>query len=362
VQGLSLLIVVLVIWVIVFAPLAGWLARGRARSPVVWSLFGAVLGPAAATLLVLAPPGRCPVCRNQVVGWPQLCPTCGRDLRSQPIDVAREAAARRASLISTPADQMVGARAGPVPGAPIAGLDAGALPGRAATALGLRPTSVSAPFSLPPLPPSSLLPAESDGGPGILGSGVFVGGSESLQVGSRYLLARVGDELHALGPVHVSPATIAARVPLRGVAPTFVEDRLLLAPTEPGRGPELAFGGVRLERAVDIVRELRLGDAADVATEPPWIPDVPVGPKKGRARVRSAAAAAAPALPSITAPEPTAVVPVPMAVPVAPERSAPRRPPLAIQAGPYVLRARVIIVMALAVGLMAAGIVSLLGR
>jgi hypothetical protein len=51
-----------------------------------------------------------------------------------------------------------------------------------------------------------------------------------------------------------------------------------------------------------------------------------------------------------------------MAVPVAPERSAPRRPPLAIQAGPYVLRARVIIVMALAVGLMAAGIVSLLGR
>jgi len=363
VPGLSLLIVLLVIWVIVFAPLTSWLARQRARPWIVWGLFGAVLGPAAAALLVMAPPGRCPTCRSQIVGWPQLCQSCGRDFGSPPIDAAREVAVRRASLISALPDSMAGTRSGPAPGAPTAGLDTGAVPGRAATALGLRPTSVSAPFSLPPL---ALVPPESESGPGILGSGVFVGGSESLQVGSRYLFARVGGDLHALGPVHVSPGTIAARVPLASVEPSFAGDRLLLAPAEPGRGPELAFGGVRLERDVDIVNELSVdrvdGVLAPRSMTPPPEPRLveTAGSKKRPARMRSAAASATPALQPIAAPEPAAIVPLPTAA--APEREAARRPQLAIQAGPYVLRARVIIAMALAVGLMAAGIVSLFGR
>ena len=369
---LSLLLVVLVAWVIVFAPLASWLARQRARPIVVWGVFGAVLGPAAAALLVMAPPGRCPVCGAPIVGWPQVCQTCGRDLRSQPIEIARESAARRASMISSPIDSIGGPSLGSVPTASPRGREPALPPGRPATALGLRPPAVSAPFSVSPVGP---LPLETEGGPGILGSGVFVGGSESLQVGSRYLFARVGDDLHALGPVHVSPATIAARVPLGGVDPSFVDDRLLIAPAGPGRGPELAFGGVRLERNVDIVRSLRVGAGNEGVSEPPWIPDSGSadgrstrGGQKKPARTRSARASTA----SAAAQEPVAPVAPPESTPVwgaassAPtiggQPAAARRPQLTIQAGPYVLKARVIIAMALAVGLMAAGLVSLIGR
>jgi hypothetical protein len=369
VPGLSLLIVLLVIWVIVFAPLASWLARQRARPWIIWGLFGAVLGPAATALLVMAPPGRCPACGNRIVGWPELCQTCGRDLGSQPID----AAARRAATISGPIDSIGGPSLGSVVGAPLGGSDASLSSARAATTLGLRPATVSAPFSLPPLYEVPALPPASEGGPAILGSGVFVGGSESLQVGSRYLFARVGDDLHALGPVHVSPATTAARVPLADVEPSLVEDRLLLAPTAPGRGPELAFGGVRLERNVDIVHELQFGEGGAAVAGPRSISEVsPLGgpsidtarPKKGSARVRSAAASTTAARELVAQPL-TSVAPEPAVAPrrwVAPDRLVARRPALTIQAGPYVLKARVIIVTALAVGLMAAGIVSLIGR
>jgi hypothetical protein len=370
----SLLLVVLVAWVIVFAPLASWLARQRARPWVAWGLFGAVLGPAAAALLVMAPPGRCPACGRPIVGWPQVCQTCGLDLRYQPIDIARENAARRASMIATPIDSIGGPSLDPVTTASLRSREVAALPpARPATALGLRPPAVSAPFSLSSSPPAAS-PLESEGGPGILGSGVFVGGSESLQVGSRYLFARVGDDLHALGPVHVSPATIAARVPLGGVEPSFVEDRLMLAPVEPGRGPELAFGGVRLERNVDIVRELRVGTGGAGVAEPPWIPDegsvdgrsTRAGVKKP-ARTRSARASAVAAPEDAASPELRLVPAVQAAAAarkptIADQPAAVRRPQLAIQAGPYVLRARVIIAMALAVGLMAAGLVSLIGR
>jgi hypothetical protein len=375
VPELSLLLVV-VAWVIVFAPLASWLARQRARPWVAWGLFGAVLGPAAAALLVMAPPGRCPACGRPIVGWPQVCQTCGRDLRSQPIDIARENAARRASMIATPIDSIGGPSLDPVATAALRSREVAALPpARPATALGLRPPAVSAPFSLSPSP-LAVPPLESEAGPGILGSGVFVGGSESLQVGSRYLFARVGDDLHALGPVHVSPATIAARVPLGGVEPRLVEDRLMIAPTEPGRGPELAFGGVRLERNVDIVRELRVGAGSEGLAEPPWIPDAGsvdggstrAGQKKS-ARTRSARASGvaqeAAASPDLTlAPAAQAVTAAQAAQEptIADRPAASRRPRLAIQAGPYVLRARVIIAMALAVGLLAAGLVSLIGR
>ena len=367
---LSLLLVVLVAWVIVFAPLASWLARQRSRPFVVWGLFGAVLGPAAAALLVMAPPGRCPVCGARVVGWPQVCQTCGRDLGSQAIEFARETAVRRASMISTPIDSIGGPSLDPAPTASLRSREVALPPARPATALGLRPPAVSAPFSLSPVAAVAPLPLETEGGPGILGSGVFVGGSESLQVGSRYLFARVGDDLHALGPVHVSPAMIAARVSLGGVDPSFVDDRLLLAPSGPGRGPELAFGGVRLERDVDIVRALRVGVGSDGVAEPPWIPDAgSVGGRSTRAgqkkpsRTRSGRAATVAAEAPAAPPEP---IPVWGATSVAPSiggQPAPRRrPQLTIQAGPYVLKARVIIAMALAVGLMAAGLVSLIGR
>ena len=52
--------IVLVLVAGVFAPLTGWFAPRRSRQPVLWFLFGAVLGPVALALLAIAPPGRCP--------------------------------------------------------------------------------------------------------------------------------------------------------------------------------------------------------------------------------------------------------------------------------------------------------------
>jgi hypothetical protein len=134
---------------------------------------------------------------------------------------------------------------------------------RSATALGRRATieaeesarTTPAPEAPRAKPPAAPRPAADT--LAILGSGVFIGGSESLQVGSRYLLARVGADLHVLGPVHISPAAIAARISLAGVEPTLLADRLLLTSIRPGRGSNLAFGGVSLESGVDVARDLR---------------------------------------------------------------------------------------------------------
>jgi hypothetical protein len=135
---------------------------------------------------------------------------------------------------------------------------------RSATALGRRATiEATEPVRTAPAPPEApratppAAPRPAADTLAILGSGVFIGGSESLQVGSRYLLARVGADLHVLGPVHISPAAIAARIPLAGVEPTLLADRLLLTSIRPGRGSNLAFGGVNLESGVDVARDLR---------------------------------------------------------------------------------------------------------
>jgi len=126
---------------------------------------------------------------------------------------------------------------------------------RSATGLGRRPSGGS----------QATGPRELEPGPGApndvanLGSGVFVGGSKSLQIGSRYLLDRVGSELHVLGPVHVDPDKVALRFPLGDVEATVEGDRLVIAPGPSGQGPDLAFGAVFLERNVDLGHELREG-------------------------------------------------------------------------------------------------------
>ncbi len=66
----------------VFGPAAGFLARRAARSPVVWLLYGAVLGPIAVVLLLLAPPGHCLACGRESHGWSGECLFCDADLRT----------------------------------------------------------------------------------------------------------------------------------------------------------------------------------------------------------------------------------------------------------------------------------------
>jgi hypothetical protein len=275
---------------ILFAPLASWLALQRARSWALWFLFGVALGPVASLLLVLAPPGVCPACGTRSVGWPRSCTNCKLVFGTRLSGAARQAGPDRAatgaadtagtvtvaSAVAVPAATPIAAPvATPVSAATARSTRRAtratpaepALPGpestrRSATALGRRAT-----LEPPAAPPAVATPAERATAPApqrapagtlaILGSGVFIGGSEALQIGSRYLLARVGAELHVLGPVHISPAAVATRIPLAGVEPTLLADRLLITSNRPGRGSDLAFGGVSLESGVDVARELR---------------------------------------------------------------------------------------------------------
>jgi hypothetical protein len=299
VPGLSVPILLVIVSAILFAPLASWLALQRARPWAVWFVFGVFLGPIASLLLVLAPPGRCPVCGNRSVGWPRTCSNCGLAFGSRlaPFGAngaeatatpARTASAEMVLEAATPAmaASVAGSRAtglkptgratrtsrtgsgssgitavagrgsDPVTGRTVPGPAGGAGPVlRPATTLGRRATA-RPPTLLEPHP----LPA-APSGPAILGSGIFVAGGKSLQIGSRYLFARVGSELHVLGPVHLSPEKVATRLSLADIEPTVVADRLLIAPVKRGQGPELAFGGVVLEGGVVIDRDLRV--AAD---------------------------------------------------------------------------------------------------
>jgi hypothetical protein len=273
---------------ILFAPLASWIAVQRVRSWPLWFLFGIALGPVAALLLLAAPPGRCPACGNRSVGWPRRCANCGLAFSAVPLDATIPmtpdglpvegvfaqldspgllgvggpgesivvAAAAASGTSYSPARLTVPDR-GPDRGTerPMVavgpGRDAASL-ARSATTLGRRPTDEPGPAAKP-----AAQRRPSSGTLAILGSGIFIGGSEPLQVGSRYLIARVGSELHILGPVHLSPAAVAARLPLSNVQPTVVADRVLISPAKPGRGADVAFGSVMLERDVDLVRDLK---------------------------------------------------------------------------------------------------------
>ena len=62
----------------VSAPLTGWMAFRRDRPPVAWFVFGALSGPLALVVLLVAPPGSCPRCDAVVEGWPSSCTNCGR--------------------------------------------------------------------------------------------------------------------------------------------------------------------------------------------------------------------------------------------------------------------------------------------
>lgn len=295
--GLSVPISLIIISAILFAPLASWLALQRARPWAVWFLFGVALGPIASLLLVLAPPGRCPVCGNRSVGWPRSCTNCGLAFGSRlapvvpnrpeaagvpartleaagmaagavaPVMAAAGARAGRRAIASSPTSRPARtsrARSGsssisdagrgsdPANGRSIPGANSGGPGGQPATTLGRRATEAPAKLLQPEPTPASTSTLV------ILGSGVFIAGGKSLQIGSRYLLARVGSELHVLGPVHVSPAKVAARLSLKNIEPTFVADRLLVAPAKPGQGPELAFGAVLLEHGVVVDRDLRV--------------------------------------------------------------------------------------------------------
>jgi hypothetical protein len=259
VPGVPLPILAVVGSAIVFAPLSSWLALQRGRSWAAWFFFGMVLGPIAVALLVAAPPGRCPACGTRLRGWPRACPGCGLTFTADVAAAAPEASGTAGPSSAEPAAGAASAPAGPLvpgrtarsarPADPSPARDPEPIR-RQATSLGRRPTIEGQPTtaSAPRRGPTVA----------ILGSGIFMGGSAPLQIGSRYLLARVGSELQALGPMHMSPSAVAARVPLAGTETTVVADRVLITGTNGGRGPTLAFASVAAEPGVDFTERLKV--------------------------------------------------------------------------------------------------------
>jgi hypothetical protein len=254
---LPVLIAAIVISAIVFAPLCSWLALQRGRSWLVWFLFGIPLGPIAAALLIAAPPGQCAACGTRSRGWPQRCAGCGLDFAEGRPDTDSFAVDR--GVVSAPDGRpsltIVPRPAGVAGHGPDASdgwkepIEAAQTPGRrAGTSIGRSPSAIRT---------SSSPSRRSAGTVAILGSGVFIGGTEPLQIGGRYQLARVGQELQALGPMHVSPSALAARVQLIDTQATLVGDRLLITTRDGDRGPTLAFSSVSAERGIDFQEELR---------------------------------------------------------------------------------------------------------
>ena len=232
-------VIALVVSGIVFAPLASWLAVQRGRSWAAWFLFGVALGPIAVGLLVAAPPGRCPACGTRTRGWPRRCEGCGVEFRRKPAETASDVDGTPTTIEAPePVPGRVARRASPAGSAVEPGR-------RSATTLGRRPTPQ-------PTPAAS---SRATGTVAILGSAIFIGGSASLQIGSRYLLAKVGNKLHVLGPIHISPSAVAARITLADVEATVLADRLLIT-GRAGTKLSLAFSSVAVEPDVDLEQQL----------------------------------------------------------------------------------------------------------
>jgi len=237
---LPLPVIALIVSGIVFAPMASWLAVQRGRSWAAWFLFGVALGPIAVGLLLMAPPGRCPACGTRTRGWPRRCEGCGVEFRRQPAATASDVDGAPTTIERPePEPGRVARRASPA--------ESVVEPGRrSATTLGRRATPEATPAPV----------SRSIGTVAILGSGIFIGGSASLQIGSRYFLAKVGTKLHVLGPIHISPSAVAARITLADVeAATVLADRLLIN-GRAGTNVSLAFSSVTVEPDVDLERQL----------------------------------------------------------------------------------------------------------
>jgi hypothetical protein len=258
--GLPDPIIAIVASAMIFAPVCSWLALQRGRSWAAWFGFGVALGPIAVAILLIAPPGRCPSCGTRTRGWPRRCDACGLVFTSGPSEAAVGAPVtvgpefvglthdRRSNQPGPASINSLDPESRPLGLAPRPRL-AGSADERdrhSATALGHR----AIPNEAPTPRPSSATPA-------VLGSGIFVGGSEPLQIGSRYFIARVGAEMQVLGPIHITPAEVAARIVLADVEATAVSDRLLIISREGGKST-LAFSAVTAQPGVDLQQQLLL--------------------------------------------------------------------------------------------------------
>ncbi|HEY6057213.1 MAG TPA: hypothetical protein VIV06_04235 [Candidatus Limnocylindrales bacterium] len=266
------------------------IARRRARNPLVWLVYGALLGPIAAALLLAAPPGRCPVCGFAVQGWQWVCIWCVSDLRTARAGPRGEAA------------WQPGIIAGQQPAGPAA--PAGARTAIAATAATASPTAAPGPASEPgatrssPRLTSAADPAAGKGAPfaskargsseaqadahasvGVgptahaeavmLASGIYVGGSESLLPGCRYGLMRAGRQLRIVGPLDVSPTVVRTEHDLSDLSVSAVGARVVISDLASSRSRFIvAFQAIAGSAPEELERRLAAPEL-DARAQPP---------------------------------------------------------------------------------------------
>jgi hypothetical protein len=63
--------------------------------------------------------------------------------------------------------------------------------------------------------------------------------------------------MQALGPMHISPSAVAARIHLGDTQATVVADRLLITGRTGNKGPTLAFSSVSAEPGIDLAEALK---------------------------------------------------------------------------------------------------------
>ncbi len=253
------------------APVTGWFARRRYRSPVVWFALAALTGPIATILLAVAPPGRCPNCEAPVVGWPISCDRCHARLRDGAMLTAPAAPARQPArqlapqsaqpwAHTLPADHPATAsileRAAIVaPPTPIDAARAGHRRDARPTSLGTRPGSAAALSVAPPVITASAYqiatgPTEQRTGD-VLSTGVYISGNAGLEIGACYAIARSDNLLRVFGPVDAGQLTIRHEGLISDFEVTAMDDRVIIAGREGRSTVAIVFrtiGGMRAEQ------------------------------------------------------------------------------------------------------------------
>lgn len=259
--------VILVLIVGICAPLAGWYASRRYRSPGTWFVLGALTGPIALVLLAVSPPGRCPECDARIDGWAAFCDRCDEPLHARvtfggsaapmsssgPVPVMATAAAAsgsRSAAVPTPIDRARSAsRRETRPGWPDR-------PMASPTSLGVRPTFT----------PSNYVAATMGDQPSgdVLSTGVYLSGNAGLEVGACYAIARDGDRVRVFGPVDAGQLTVRHEGAVNEFDVTAMDDRVIITGRGGRSGTAFVFRTIGGMRAADL--ELALGPVAGTAT------------------------------------------------------------------------------------------------
>jgi hypothetical protein len=262
--------IVLVLLAGVSAPLAGWYASLRARNPAVWFVLGALTGPIALALLVLAPPGRCPMCDRPVEGWASSCDQCGASLRFGSIGepgperreepsgdpvapVAFRTLGARISRVEAEPEPQMSSSVAPTPiGSARASMrrdTRGGWPSNrpmaSPTSLGIRPTFTASNY-VAATTPDDVAAGE------VLSTGVYISGNAGLEIGACYAIARDGDQLRVFGPVDAGELKVRHEGAVLDFDVTAMDDRVIISGREGRSSLAIVFRTIGGMRAADL--------------------------------------------------------------------------------------------------------------